>query len=383
MRHKWHHACGMVHSMINIVQREWLRLRKQPKVMAATFLMPCVLIFLVMGIAFSGILEKAPQKIAVVTDSAEIKEFIAENESYKDILVFEEMDEELETMYDKGMVAVVLEIEAEAKAARLQYDSTKISSSELLVKAQEFVSDLALFMQSEELYEAFADNQLTILEKDIGSVMEREEAKLKLYISIFVGVLIFMAGQPLASFAIDSYVGERERGTYDSIRLSGVEIFQFVAGKTVFTVLVALICGALQLAAILSGIHCFMGSMEVGHYLDNTLMMTVTIVLTSCISLAMLVAVLIYLSTYFEKVRDAATYGTIGILAFTLLSQVSNVADNKVLEYLPFVNANQLILRNAHGSASILPLFVSVVIGVAVVVIVTQGTVFRLKNKEM
>lgn len=369
--------------MINIVQREWLRLSKQPKVIVTTFLMPCVLIFLVMGVFLSGILEKAPQKIAVVTDSAEIKGFIAENELYQDFLVLGKRDEVLETMYDKGEAAIVLEIGAEAKTARLQYDSTKISSSDLLVRAQEFVSDLALYVQNEGLYEEFANKQLAILEKDVSSVTEREEAQLKLYISIFVAVLIFMVGQPLASFAIDSYVGEKERGTYDSIRLSGVEIFQFILGKTLFTVSVGLISGVLQITTILLGIRYFMGSMEVGHYVDNALMMAITIILTSCISLAMLVAVLIYLSTYFEKVRDAATYAAIGTLAFTLLSQTNYVSDNKVLEYLPLLNTNQLIVRNAHGSASFLPLLVSLIIGAVVVAVVTQGSVLRLKSKEM
>lgn len=369
--------------MKSIIQREWMRLSKQPKVMVTTFLMPCVLIFLVMGVFLSGILERAPQSIAVVTDSAEIKRFIAENKLYQDILIFEEMNEELETMYDKGNVAVVLEIGVEAKTARLQYDSTKISSNNVLTTAQEFINELALFMQSEGVYEEFADNRLTILEKDVSSIIEREEAQLKLYISIFVAVLIFMVGQPLASFAIDSYVGERERGTYDSIRLSGVEIFQFILGKTVFIVSVGLISGVFQITTILLGIRYFMGSMEVEHYVDNALMMTITIILTSCVSLAMLVAVLIYLSTYFEKVRDATTYAAIGTLVFTLLSQVSNVADNKALEYLPLLNINQLILKNAHGSASILPLIISVILGIAVVVVVTQRSVLRLKSNEM
>lgn len=369
--------------MISIIKREWMRLSKQPKVMVTTFLMPCVLIFLVMGIFLSGVLERKPQKIAVITYSAKIEEFIAENEVYQDILIFEQMNEELETMYDKGNVAVVLEIGTEAKSVRLQYDSTKLSSNDVLITAQEFVSELALFLQNEGLYEEFANNQLTILENDVSSIVEREEAKLKLYISVFVAVLIFLVGQPLASFSIDSYVGERERGTYDSIRLSGIEIFQFILGKTVFTVSVGLLSGVLQITTILLGIRYFMGSLEVEHYIDNALMMTVTIILTGCISLAMLVAVLIYLSTYFEKVRDAATYATIGTLVFTLLSQVSNVTDQTALEYLPLLNMNQLILKNAHGSASILPLLISVILGSVIVVVMTQMSVFRLKSKEM
>ena len=369
--------------MISIIKREWMRLSKQPKVMVTTFLMPCVLIFLVMGIFFSGVLERKPQKIAVITDSVKIEEFIAENEAYQDILILEQRNEELETMYDKGNVAVVLEIGTEAKSVRLQYDSTKLSSNDVLITAQEFVSELALFLQSEELYEDFANNQLSILGNDVSSIVEREEAKLKLYISIFVAVLIFLIGQSLASFSIDSYVGERERGTYDSIRLSGIEIFQFILGKTVFTVSVGLLSGVLQITTILLGIRYFMGSLEVEHYIDNALMMTVTIIVTGCISLAMLVAVLIYLSTYFEKVRDAATYATIGTLVFTLLSQISNVTDKTALEYLPLLNMNRLILKNAHGSASILPLLISVILGSVIVVIMTQMSVFRLKSKEM
>ena len=369
--------------MISIVQREWLRLSKQPRLIVTTFLMPCVLIFLVMGVFFSGILEKPPQNIAVVTDSAQVKAFIEEQDSFRDILVFEEMEEELSAMYDRGETAVILEIEEGEKALRLQYDSTKISSNRPLVRAQEFVSDLALFLQDEKLYEDFAENQPVISEKDVRPVPEREKAKLMLYLCIFVGVLIFLVGQPLASFAVDAYVGERERGTYDSIRLSGVEIFQLILGTTIFTVSAGLISGVLQTGTILLGIKCFMGGMEVSHYVDNVLMMAVTIVLTSCVSLAILVAALIYLSTYFEKARDASTFATIGTLAFALLSQVSMIADKKVFTYLPLVNMNQMIIRNAHGSASILPLVVSVIIGVAITAVLTKSSVLRLKSKEM
>lgn len=369
--------------MISIIKREWKRLSKQPKIMATTFLMPCALIFLIMGVFLSGILEGDPQMVAVVTDSDKIESFITENGPYEDVLVYEQMNEELETMYDKGEVAVVVEIGMDPKSVQLKYDSTKISSNDVLIKAQEFVNDLALFLQDEGLYESFSENQLTILENDVSSIVEREEAQFKLLISIFVAVLIFMVGQPLANFAIDSYVGEKERGTYDSIRLSGVEISQFILGKTIFTASVGLISCVLQITTILAGIWYFMGSLGVEHYVDNALMMTVTIACTSCISLAMLVAVLIYLSTYFETVRDAGTYASIGTLVFTLLSQVSNVADQTALEYLPLLNMNQLILKNAHGSASIVPLLVSVVLGCVIVVALTQMSVRKLKSKEM
>ena len=117
--------------------------------------------------------------------------------------------------------------------------------------------------------------------------------------------------------------------------------------------------------------------------MDNALLMTVTIILTSCISLGMLVAVLIYLSTYFEKVRDAGTYATIGTLVFTLLSQVSNIADHTVLEYVPLVNMNQLILKNAHGSTDMIPLLVSVLLGIVIIIAVMQMSVMKLKSKEM
>lgn len=126
-----------------------------------------------------------------------------------------------------------------------------------------------------------------------------------------------------------------------------------------------------------------MGNLGVEHYVDNALLMTVTIILTSCISLGMLVAVLIYLSTYFEKVRDAGTYATIGTLVFTLLSQVSNIADHTVLEYVPLVNMNQLILKNAHGSTDMIPLLVSVLLGIVIIIAVMQMSVMKLKSKEM
>lgn len=369
--------------MISIIKREWIRLSKQPKVMATTFLMPCFLIILVIGIFFSGILEGDSQNIAIVAESAKVEAFVAENEIYENILFYNEMNEELETMYDKGEVGAIIEIGLDEKKVHLQYDSIKISSSDLLITAQEIISDLALYLQDEEVYEIFSSNQFAVLEQDVSSIVEREEAQFKVIVSILAAVLIFLVGQPLANFAIDSYVGEKERGTYDSIRLSGIEISQFVLGKTIFAVMVGVISCALQIVTAILAVMYFEGSLGVEHYIDNTWIMTLTIVLTGSISLALLVAVLIYISTYFEKVRDAGTYASIGVLVFTLLSQLTNVVDEAVLEYIPLLNMNQLILKNAHGSVSIFPLLVSVILGSVIVVILTQMSVLKLKREEM
>lgn len=369
--------------MISIIMREWIRLSKQPKVMATTLLLPCFLIVLVIGIFFSGILEGDSQKIAVVADSARIETFFSENEIHKNISFYNEMNEELETMYDKGKVGVIIEIGLDEKKIHLQYDSTKISSSDLLTTAQEMISELALYLQDEAVYEAFLSNQFAVLEQDVSSIVDREEAQFKVIVSVLGAVLIFMVGQPLASFAIDSCVGEKERGTYDSIRLSGIEISQFVLGKTIFTVMVGMISCALQIVTIILAVTYFKGSFGVEQYIENAGMLMLTIALTGSISLALLVALLIYVSTYFEKVRDAGTYASIGVLIFTLLSQLSNVVDKAALEYIPLLNMNQLILKNAHGSIRIWPLFVSVLLGCVMVILLTQMSVQKLKREEM
>lgn len=383
--------------MISIIKREWLRLKKQPKLIVTTFLMPCVLIFLVMGVYFSGVLKGKPQKIAVVTDSPEVQKFLEVNGiyedpepnesfgSYENLVVYEARNEELEKQFDKGKIGLIIDIDCNLNTVQFEYDSTKLSSEETIVTAQEFVSDLSLFLQSEEVYEDFVEIQQKVLEEKAAEVETEEDQKAKLewIISILVAILIFMAGQPLASFAVDSYVGEKERGTYDSIRLSGVEISQFIMGKTLFTLGVGLLSSLLQIGTVFFGLVYFEGSLGVENYIDQGLMMTVTIALTGCISLAMLVAVLIYLSTYFEKVRDAGTYASIGILVFTLLSQVSHVVEDPVIEYIPLLNMNQLILENSHGAVGVMPLVVSVGVGVAVVIIITQMSVLKLKRKEM
>ena len=368
--------------MWNIIKREWMRLGKQPKVIITTFLMPCALIILFMWLFLSGVLEKDPQSMAIVTSSPLVQKFLDQNKLDQNILIYEQMNEELARMYDKGQVGVIVEIEINTKTAKLQYDSTKLSSNNALVNAQEFINKLALFLQSEEIYDEFLTSPLVILERDVSSILKKEEEQFKLLISIFVAVLIFLVGQPLASFAIDSYVGEKERGTYDSIRLSGVEIFQFILGKTIFTVSIGIISGTLQLITALASLWYFNGSFGVETYVDNVPMLTLTVVLTICISLAMLVAGLIYLSTYFEKVRDAGTYATIGTLIFTLLTQVSNVIDHVALDYLPLFNINQMILNNAHGSATVVPLLVSIILGCITVALLTQMSVLKLRSKE-
>ena len=335
-----------------------------------------------MGLFLSDVLVKEEQSIAIITESPLVRKFIEKNKSEQNILLYEQMNEKLETMYDKGKVGVIIELETETKSSLVKYDSTKLSFDNILTDTQNLISEITLFLQSEEIYENFLANQLDILEKDVSTILEREEAEFKLFTSIFVAVLIFLVGQPLATFAIDSYVGEKERGTYDSIRLSDIGIFQFILGKTIFTVSIGMIVGALQLLTMLLGLWYFEGGLGVSNYVENELMLIVTIILTISVSLAMLVAVLIYVSTHFEKVRDAGIYATIGTLVFTLLTQISNVTNYTALEYLPLININQMLLKNAHGTAVILPLLVSIVLGSIVVAFFTQMSVLKLRNKE-
>lgn len=368
--------------MISIFLREWKRLIKQPKVMITSFLMPSLLIIIMMALLFSGIMEKEEQSVAVITTSEKLEQFVLKQEKFDAYEVHEKMDEELETLYDKGKIGLILQVDLEKGSITCKYDSTKITSNQTLITAQEFVNELAIYLEDETLYELYIAKQLPIIEQDLSTAAQKGEQKLNTMVSIFTAVLVFLVGQPIVTCALDAYVGERERGTYDSIRLSGVEILRFILGKILHIASVGILACVIQMVTLLIGIKYFIGDMGIQYCIQNKVFMVVTIVMTGLISLLILIAAMVYLSTYFNTLKEASMYASIGILGFTLLTQLSNVVDSSILDYIPLVNMNKIILSSASGTEGLGALIVSVIIGIIVIFVLTQMSVMKLKAKE-
>ena len=221
--------------MLAIFLREIKRLLKQPKTIASTLLLPCGLIIMMMWLFLSDVLTHEKKDMAIVTDDKEyIEGFLAENDEYQDVLVYTEETEELLALYDSGEVDILVMIDMADKAVEIRYDATKLKSGDNLYLSQRLVRELSMYANSEELYQSYVAADLTISKQDTAAPRDLWEQSLTSLVGIFTAIFVFLIGQPMSTFSIDAYVGERERGSYDSIRLAGIDISRFLLGKIFF-----------------------------------------------------------------------------------------------------------------------------------------------------
>ncbi len=369
--------------MLAIFNREVKRLLKQPKVIFSTFLVPCVLILLMMWVFMSGVLSHEKKALAIVTkDRAYVEKFLAVNEEFDGVLIYTEETEELKKLYDNGKTDVMLVLDLEEKSAEVRYDATKLKSGDNLLLSQQLVRELAMYCSSEDLYQNYIEQNPEIVRLDTASEKDIWEQNLTSLIGIFSMIFVFLVGQPMTTFSIDAYAGEKERGSYDSIRLAGIDIWKFLIGKILFVTAIGLIGGALQIVCALCGLAYFSPEMNVLKYVGNPVIFWSTVVIACGISLMILVTVMVYLSTYFDTVKDAGMYASLGTIAFTALTQISAISSSPLWSYIPFANLSEMLLKSATGNLEISKLLISSVLGITVVVILIFLSVKQLEQKE-
>ena len=369
--------------MLVIFLREVKRLFKQPKTIASTLLLPCVLIIFMMWLFMSDVLTHERKDMAIITAEKEyIEGFLAENDEYQDVLVYTEETDELMQQYDNGEVDIILRLDMEAKTAKVQYDATKLKTGDNLYLSQQLVRELAMYCSSESLYQNYVAQNLEISKVDTASERDLWKQSLASLVGIFTAIFVFLVGQPMSSFSIDAYVGERERGSYDSIRLAGIDISKFLFGKILFITLLGMVSGGLQIGCALGGISYFAPELKLLEFIENPLLFWITVLLSCGISLMILVSVTVFLSTFFETVKDAGMYASLGTIAFTALTQVTAIAPSDIWSYVPFANMSELILGGAFGSLEIEKLLVSTVVGLGVVTVLIFLSVKQLEQKE-
>lgn len=369
--------------MLAIFIREVKRLLKQPKVIASTFLVPALLIIFMMWLFLSDVLTHERKDMAIVTMDAEyIEGFLAENEEYKSVYLYTEETEELMQLYNNGDVDIILVLDLEENTAQVRYDATKLKTGDNLYRAQQLVRELAMYCNSENLYQNYLEQNLEVTRLDTASERALWEQSLSSLVGIFSAIFVFLLGQPMSTFSIDAYVGERERGSYDSIRLAGIDISKFLLGKILFVTMIGLLAGGLQIGCALGGVSVFMPEMGILKFVENPLVFWETLVVTCGISLMILVTVMVYLSTYFETVKDASMYATLGTIAFTALTQVTTIFPSGLWSYVPFANMSELIMGSALGTLDISKLLISTGLGFALVAVLIFLSVKQLEQKE-
>ena len=299
-------------------------------------------------------------------------------------IVFAEGDEINASKVSWSKNIVIIEVESDA--VQILYDSSLLTDAGLLYKAQELADRIAALQINEAQYPIYDETVRSISIIDISSSADQIEMVLIPLVSMVFIIALMLANTSISSLATDTIAGERERGIFDMLRLSGTRIRSIILGKYFFVVFVSMVILTAEAAALALGLQkCYPELFQTVAVQASENPLWFLPMLLCLFSIAILTTALyIVLSASFEKVKQAAAYASIVQLVLSLFTYVPNVVDAQVLNYLPISNL-WVVLRKAFAGESTIAFAASslgVALAVTAVALCYATTILEKETKQ-
>lgn len=286
-------------------------------------------------------------------------------------LVFAAGEADMDLIASGEASAIIVVEDGEVKA---YYDSAVLRDSAVLYRVQELSDRLTAMMISSGNYPQFSEAVDAITAVDISTEGDQVDAVLIPMVSMVFLIGMMLANTSTGSMATDAIAGERERGTFDMLRLSGTGVSAIMLGKYAFVVLITLMILVLDMLALVFGLWQFtpeLFALATVQVAKNPLWFMST--LGNLFSMAILTSALyLSLSASFEKAKQAASYSSMVQLVLSLLTYASNVVGADVLAYVPIGNVWVVLGKALNGETT----FTYVVCSMAIAAVISLAALW-------
>lgn len=312
-----------------------------------------------------GSISESESRIEVY-GAAAFHEVLTEEAKNDERIVFEPgtADHKARASLDKNTVVIAVDQDA----VQIFYDSSLLTDSGILYTAQELADRIVALQIDEAQYPIYDETVRSISIVDISSSAEQIELLLIPIVSMVFIIALMLANTSISSLATDSIAGERERGTFDMLRLSGTGIRSIILGKYIFIVFVSMVILIAEAAVLALGVHKYYpdlyrtAAMQASEnplwFLPLLLCLFGVAALTAALYLA--------LSASFEKVKQVGAYASIVQIVLSLFTYAPNVVDAQALNYLPISNLWFVLQKALAGESTIVFAASSMAIALAI-----------------
>lgn len=299
-------------------------------------------------------------------------------------IVFEEGTADYKSRVSANKNTVVIEVDQDAVC--IYYDSTLLTESELLYTAQALADRIVAFQIDEDQYSVFDETVSNIRSVDISSAGNQISLVLIPLVSMVFIIALMLANMSISSLATDTVAGERERGTFDMLRLSGTKISTIILGKYAFIVLIGTLVLVAEAAFLVLGLRQYQPELYqivAEQAAKNPLWFLPVLMCLFGISV-MSAALYIALSASFEKAKQATAYASIVQIALSLFTYAPNVVGGEVLNYLPISNLWIVLQRTLEGQSTALYVAsgTGIALAIAIVAIFYATTILEKETKR-
>lgn len=233
--------------------------------------------------------------------------------------------------------------------------ANQCTDSEILYTAQELASQIMMLQINEMQYPTYEESSQHTELVDVSSSADQIEKVLIPLISIVFIIALMLANTSISSLSTDAIAGDRERGTFDMLRLSGTRISSIVLGKYAFIVLVGMVILAVEAIALALGVYiCYPEQFQIVVAQVSGNILWFLPLLLCLFDIALITAALyMLLSASFENVKQVGAYASIVQIILSLFTYAPNVVNAQVLDYLPISNLWVVLRKALTGESTI------------------------------
>lgn len=299
-------------------------------------------------------------------------------------IIFKENATDYEERVRSGKNIVV--VVAFSEAVQVYYDSSLLVNTSVLNTAQSIANNILALQINEEKYSEFVRTVETIKLEDISSSSDYIEFALIPVLGLIFVIALVLINSSIADLAVDAFAGEKERGTFDMLRLSGSKVSAIVAGKFGFVALVGVAVLVLEGVFLVLGLQQYQPELykfAIQKATENPLWFVPVLICIFSVSI-LCTALFVAIGASFEKVKQAFAYTGIVQIVLSLFSYAPSVWNENILNYLPIGNLSIVTQAALEGESTtayvVVSLSISLVIAIAAL-IYTASVLERERKK--
>lgn len=261
------------------------------------------------------------------------------------------------------------------------YDHTQIGARQLN-EARRVATEIAAQLQGAEYAAAFRSGEPKLELQDIATTDELVKRNFMTILSFTTMMAVMAVGMNIITITADSIAGEKERGVYDGIVLSGAATTGWIIGKQLAVLLLASLIFAFSIVCGCAG-NILMGTPMKEVLVAELNAGAVTELILSAIAGGLVFTALFSaISSGFGTIKNATSFCSIAMFAVSFLTMLPMLSDIPVLERIPFANFTGVCIRILTARSAMREVLSGLAVALVIYAVGTVVSVRIIKIQE-
>ena len=259
-----------------------------------------------------------------------------------------------------------------------------LSTKTLINEAKKIATNIAVMKQTPDAYATYEQLVNSIQVVNMNQSNEDIIDMLLMILSMLFMLSLMTVNATIGGMSVDAICGEKERGSYDTLKLSGTNTSSIVLGKLLFVMLIGFIVLVVNGAAVFTGLYTMFEGADIllDALLDGRFFWFAPFFMLFA-GIAILETSLFFaIASTFDKVKQAMSYMGIVQILLSMLTYLPNVVEEKMLASIPIANLSVIMKSILNNESCYICSLASLMICVTASIFLFGYSIFALNNGE-